>query len=325
MERKHFLDVMRGFALLFMIFGHICRNPTLQPYILGACLPLFFFISGVLSNIDKKISIWSFITIKFKKLIIPFVFFYLLTFLYWLIIERNIRGSELSIQSQLFGLIYGSYSKYMYFNGALWFLPCLFSLESICFILYKLPNKLRQVAFLLFFLVGLYFVYVEFRLPWGIDWAMFYIGYFMAGFYLRSIVLKDEISLKISIPLLLLSFGVQILSLYLQGHSVLLNLGFGKNLLFGFATIVVYYILSRYVNRNKILEYIGANSLVIFAFQEPLYRAFIFLVSKILKMDIDLMRQNAFICLIIAASVILILTPAVWFYNQKVNPLLKKI
>ncbi len=325
MERKQYMDIMRGFALLFMIFGHICRNATLQPYILGACLPLFFFISGVLSNIDKDISVWDFIAIKFKKLMIPFAFFYLLTFLYWLIIERNVRGSDLSVQSQLFGLIYGSYSKYMYFNGALWFLPCLFSLESICFILYKLPPKLREAAFLLSFLLGFYFVYIEFRLPWGIDWATFYIGYFMVGFYLRSIVLKDKISLKISLPLLLFAFGMQILSLYLQGHFVLLNLGFGKNLLFGFATISVYYILSRYINRNKILEYIGVNSLVIFAFQEPLYRALIFLGSKLLKINVEVMRQNAFICLFIAFSVILILTPAVWLYNRKVNPLLRKI
>ena len=146
MKRNPTIDILRGIAIFLVVFGHISHIGWTKTYIWGFHIPIFFFISGMLFNENKYNSITNFIKSKFRTLIIPYGIFYLTTFVYWLVIERYTRGG-VTPASQLIGLFYGTYNlKYMMFNGALWFIPCLFSIELLYYFIAKIKNNTKIFA-----------------------------------------------------------------------------------------------------------------------------------------------------------------------------------
>ena len=64
--------------------------------------------------------------------------------------------------------------------------------------------------------------------------------------------------------------------------------------------VTLYWGIASTISHNKILEYLGVNSLVIFAFQEPVYRAVIFIVSKIIGWPVQEVRCDLLLCLFIS-------------------------
>lgn len=80
------------------------------------------------------------------------------------------------------------------------------------------------------------------------------------------------------------------------------------------------------LNKEKQNSGIFRNKfIVIFAFQEPVYRAVIFVFSKILKTHVEILRTNIFWCISMAIISILIIIPIIYAYNKWVNPQLKRI
>lgn len=79
------------------------------------------------------------------------------------------------------------------------------------------------------------------------------------------------------------------------------------------------------IRSNKILEFLGINSLIIFAFQEPVYRAVIFIYSKLLDNDMETLRNNFIWCIVIAITSIITIFPIIYCYNKWINPLFKRI
>jgi fucose 4-O-acetylase-like acetyltransferase len=77
--RKSYLDIVKGIAISCVVFGHITHVDFARTYLLQSCLPLFFFVSGLLLNTEKYDGIKQFISHRAKSLLIPYMFFYLIT------------------------------------------------------------------------------------------------------------------------------------------------------------------------------------------------------------------------------------------------------
>lgn len=82
-NRLFYIDAMRGFAILFIVFGHISLlcygigNEKLLSFKVFTSLlqlPMFFFVSGYVLN-PEKILIKGAMYSKFRQLIIPAIFF----------------------------------------------------------------------------------------------------------------------------------------------------------------------------------------------------------------------------------------------------------
>lgn len=58
--RNKTIDILRGLAILSVIFGHITHILVLRSYIWGFHIPLFFFISGLLFQKDRYSTLKSF-------------------------------------------------------------------------------------------------------------------------------------------------------------------------------------------------------------------------------------------------------------------------
>lgn len=318
-QRVSYLDVFKGFGIFFVVFGHITHNGILREYIWNFHMPLFFFVSGLLYK--PNLSFKEFFLKKTKSLYIPYVLLFCITFLYWVFIERHVRGGEYSIIHQLVGLPYGTYEGYhLNFNGALWFLPCLFITEILFFPISKISNKIGIISFLLLsYSIGTILRINEIDyLPFGLHTAFFALLFYGIGFlskHLPEILIKT--SGKYQNLLLLSCFAIQILSIgHYSSNISECSLAYFP---IAFIGIILYLMLSIKITRNIFIEYLGKNSLIILAFQEPVYRAIIFLFSRILNLEVEVIRNNLVLCIILTFVSIAVIVPAIYIYNKQIR------
>lgn len=109
---------------------------------------------------------------RIQTIVIPYFSFGFLVLIYWQLMERRFRDSDMSFMDSLFGLFSGCYDN-LEFNIHLWFLPCFFVTVILFNILVNLGG--RRMAYLVSALMSLAFIVVPMHgLIWGIDrvWKM---------------------------------------------------------------------------------------------------------------------------------------------------------
>lgn len=295
-ERNHTIDILRGIAIFWVVFGHVTHLPELRTYIWGFHIPIFFFISGLLFRKEKFDKFTDFLKSRLKNIVLPYAIFYLATLVYWILIERHSRGADVSVESQLIGLVYGTYDmRYMMFNGALWFIPCLFSMEMLYWFVSKCSKRIYLIGVLIcFYIIGLVLKDNAPWLPWGLCAAFIGIVFYGIGDMCKLIVLSNNIkfwgALKYLIFTLILI--IQVVALPWTGAD-LASLKVGNVWLYipiSMLGVTLYCGIASTISHNKVIEYLGVNSLVIFAFQEPVYRAVIFVASKIIGWPVQEVR-----------------------------------
>lgn len=82
------LDSLRGFGILLVVLGHASRSASLVSWIFSFHMPLFFIISGMLFHERQFLDSFK---KKVTRLLIPYLFFGIVTFVYWALIERRFR------------------------------------------------------------------------------------------------------------------------------------------------------------------------------------------------------------------------------------------
>lgn len=322
-NRNHTVDILRGCAIFFVVFGHVTHNVELRTYIWGFHIPIFFFLSGLLFKKEKFLCFRNFLASRFKSLLVPYAIFYLLTYIYWLLVERHVRGADISPISQLFGLVYGTYDmRFMMFNGALGFIPCLFSMEISFWLLAKSKRKGCILFFsLISYVTGLYMSTVAGWLPWGICAALIGMVFYSLGFLNKGLLVYYRSSTRSRLSnfvLFLCLLGGQILLLPWTGADLAM-LKVGNVWLYipiALLGISAYWCFSIVLAKNLVLEFLGRNSLVIFAFQEPVYRIIIFVSAKVLSVDVEQIRCNIVLCLLIAIISIAVIMPLIYGWNR---------
>ena len=161
-------------------------------------------------------------------------------------------------------------------------------------------------------------------LPLGLHTALFAIPFFGIGYMSKNIpnsIINS--SLYNRVLLMIGCFSVQLICLgYYSGSIEKSTLAYIPLALVG---VTLYFVLSIQINKNGILEFLGMNSLVILAFQEQSYRAVIYFFSKLLTVDVELIRNNIFFCITISIFTILIILPIIYFYNKYIKPNISKL
>lgn len=197
MNRVQWVDWCKGIGILLVLLGHTLRTDVSLVYIYGFHMPLFFFLSGLVCN-EKKYNWKSFLKSRFNTLIIPYIVFYLLTWLYWLFIERSFRPIDLSWWQPLIGMVYGAqWHGLMDHNGILWFLPCLFMTEVLFFAVSRLDGKWKQALVVVLLTAG--GLLIKTNLPWCLNIAMVALQFFWLGNLGREKLIgdsKDTVSIR---------------------------------------------------------------------------------------------------------------------------------
>lgn len=189
-NRVAWIDLCKGIGILLVLLGHTLRTDVSLVYIYGFHMPLFFFLSGLVCN-EKKYNWSSFLKSRFNTLIIPYILFYLLTWIYWLFVERSFRPIYLEWWQPLIGMVYGAqWHGLMDHNGILWFLPCLFMTEVFFFAVSRVAEKWKQAIIVICLAVCGFLIKVN--LPWCVNIAMVSLQFFWLGNLGRDYLLRSK-------------------------------------------------------------------------------------------------------------------------------------
>lgn len=196
-KRIEFIDLAKGFCIILVVLTHVntyfhIKYP-LQMELQVFRMPLYFFLSGLFFKQYENII--GFIKRKINKLLIPFLFFYLIG----AIIIPNVlhyfgydvrNSSVLGIKSFYAFLIP---SQRNFPNGPIWFLLCLFNINIIFYGLFLFCKKWGKyfvlgltVCSLLIGAFGFYLGTAKVFLPLYLDTAFTSLPFFCFGYIFRK-------------------------------------------------------------------------------------------------------------------------------------------
>lgn len=313
-NRIKWIDFIKGVGIFLVLVGHVSTNTYINSFIYMFHMPLFFIVSGYLSNINKK----EYIKNKFIKLIIPYFIFAIVTYIYWFLIERHLRKQNIDILFPLKNIFLMKATADGYvFNIALWFLPCLFSVEMIFFCMNKMFKKFSTIIMmcisLAFSFFGIYkksFINLNVRWLFAIDSAIMVMFFYCFGYLLKRYNILNKIRLSRISKVVIVVFGIIILiilSIFSNNGINVMNLYIRNYVIFIISPIVsfaIIYLLSLLLNESSFIM-LGRHTLFIMCTHEPIKRIIIKFVSKLTKISDTGLRENTWSVLFLTVFLII--------------------
>ena len=286
-KRLSFVDVLRGMAIFFIVLGHSLIYSShcslIFKFLYSFHVPLFFLISGYVFKLKDDENFFSFVKRKFKRIMVPYFVWALLFLIPYYIFGAKVNNqlntnSSFNIMNSLFGIVYGNgINSGLKQNSPLWFLPALFSMEVFYFYIIKfLKNKKYYINFsflVITALCGLFsYKFINFLLPWGgktvLELGIFFLlGYLLNKYKIVSKIVSDK-SMYFLFLILMFIFGM----LFVFNSNVdCMNYNYGNYGLFLLTSISLsffFLLISKKLNKNKLLEYLGNNTIPILIFHK---------------------------------------------------------
>ncbi len=330
-NRILWIDNLKAIGIILVVFAHNHINPLVTQFIYAFHMPLFFFLSGVVFN-GQKYTFKEFLWRKINTRIKPYFILSFITFLFWLlvVIPLSVKGNaELVDKNRAFiGIFYGigegEWRNQM--AVALWFLPCLFCVEVIFYILAKRArfSTFKMVLYTACIVaIGIILNKLElpsWRMPWSLDMALIAIAFFMLGYLGNSLwkrIQSFQFSItKIFITIVFISGGL--LLSWLNGRIDMSGVNLQNPILFlitpAFFIIPLIYLFRRL--DVPFLNFLGNNTLLILAYHFIslfVIRAVIYMVTHNLPTFSYLnLLENT----VIVGLQILLIVPLIWFHNR---------
>lgn len=282
-ERIHYIDVAKGIAIILVILGHMSSNIVPKNFIWWLYtfhMPLFFMLSGIVLNLDKYKSFKEFLFAKIKTLIVPYFLLNLIGW-YWVTVINNSNGflNQKTINTFI-GIFVGRRKTDYYFG--LYFLTTLFTSEVFIYCTNKLLKN-RKIFLVFTFLIsavlGTIFIKNKFIFYWNIDLSPIAASFIIIGYALKSYKDKIQFSKYKNIFIIILMISINLVSGYCNiknnGRLDLYHLNIGNPILYYIAAIsgsfFVILLSKDVIKKSILLEYIGRNSLIYYAFQQILF------------------------------------------------------
>lgn len=271
-QRILWLDMAKGYGIIFVIMGH-WNIPYLTDYLYAFHIPLFFFLSGVVFS--TKADFASFFKSKIRRIIVPYFCLSLPVIFTNLFFSMRLRFGISDIVKEF--VLFVIQERHTTF----WFIACLFVLNVLMYPLakYVRSHRLSDIIILFLCLCGILLWRSDvLALPWNIDAALvvlpfFYIGYRLKGFLLHLSNSNLRIGI-VAIPVL--GFLVWLLNSWNMGITgkrvdiFYSNLNVELLAYLAAAIGILMTVLFSMSHINKIIRYIGENSLLYFAWHQTI-------------------------------------------------------
>ena len=264
-KRIEWIDLAKGFCIFLVVFHHTsrltCVSYPFTQQIQMFRMPLYFILSGLFFK--QYEGFVGFLKRKINKLLIPFLFFYIVTSSgpYWLLHHE----SEWPYFCE-----YGPI-----FNMAIWFLLCLFEVNVLFYLVQwvagavsgRLKTAIVLVLAIIGGLIGLTLSVCHLRIPCFVDTAFTALPFFAFGWWLRSHTqfLTYEVNLYRDVPLLVVC-GV-VVWLFASNVQYMTNTfapeGIWSIHLTGIAGTIMVLTLARMIKHLPLFSFWGRYSIII--------------------------------------------------------------
>lgn len=279
--RLNYVDYLKCFAIYLVVLGHCSIDSKLMHIIYSFHLPLFFFLSGYVFNVDKyEYNFKGFIKSRFKNLLIPY-FKYCIYIVLFLTFISELKGEQLQynfldiINALVIGLRFGKCGV------TLWFILSLFTIQLIILILCKIFKSDKLIIFILL-LTSFITIFItngtKFRLPVYFDLSLAFLLFFEIGILSRKFNIMKLLINKVRFIYfgLLMYICMLLLNLtyFTKGINPFFNMYGNPFLFYGTAMsaiaillILAYKIDERIEKDNYFLE-IGKNTNIIYCLHQ---------------------------------------------------------
>lgn len=278
-SRIEWIDTTKGIGILLVMINHISlylnignNNPAINLFdnILGSIdMPLFFFISGYLYK--KRNDVLDVIKNKIKRLLIPFLFFYIVfsviipvCFILFNCHCPLIINNGITIKMLIGDFIF---NDCQIINGPLWFLLSLFEIQVLFTIVSKSLHKIALLGFSLFCgVIGLLLSFYSINLYLSIDNALTCFPFFIFGYYLRNCTkfLSDSNHYKRFYCILISAFACILTTSHVEFHrNIFFDYSYFTVYPCGIAGILLVIYIAKSIKNNSFLNYLGKYSIIV--------------------------------------------------------------
>ena len=316
-KRIEFIDLAKGVCIIMVVIGH-CGAHFNIPGLEIVRMPLYFILSGLFFK-DYGGG-YNFLIKKTNKILIPFLFFYLVGCAAFYGIKY--LAPQLLVTDA--GGILDIFNNRQFFNGPIWFLLCLFWC-NIIFSQITLNVKkdwLRIVLVALLGFIGWFLGAKEVFFPMFIDVAFTALPFFAFGYYLK----KSEILYPNRLDRYNLIFAALFWAVaFVLTRTTDYRLSLHYNGLEGWSTylisitsVLAVLFLCKTIKHIPFVSYVGRYSIVLLCVHHMIYRPLMVLLPKT---GIELLSSNwsiAIITLLLSALCIPVCKKLIpWFVAQK--------
>ena len=319
-KRDATIDITKGIGIYLVCLGHTTSNEILLKWLYSFHMPLFFFLSGIFHSQTENYI--EFLKKKTKALLVPYLFFAITLFMFFLLVSKKIgfsAGENLSVKENFIGIFIGTEIKdlsQVSWGGQLWFLLALFLVANIMYFVKKLSLKTQILVNILMIIVNIYLTKkLNFKLPWSFLTSLMAFNFYWFGNYFR----KDILNRK-NIPNLILAslLIINLIISHLNGKVDMWGNSYGNLIMFFIGAysgiLFLIFFIKKLITNNRFLEYIGKNSLVILAYHRRGITIIKVVFTYILKISIP--ESNTTFDLIFSLIEILICIPIIVVLNK---------
>lgn len=284
-KRIDYIDYLKGLTILWVVWYHTA-HPEFVDFPIR--MPLFFFISGIFF---KPYPLSEFIKKKINTLLIPFVFFYIVYYIY-LILQWSVNNSFSTFNYSCFFDIFKLHKSTESFtvNPPLWFICALINQQFIMYLLVKakLPKLwIGIIAFLISSYGILHFYNVEtlFMISRCLPYFIYYSMGYLTGRHILSMI-EGEHGIKASLQLGLCGFTVFILCRFIKStYNVNLYIETLIHYAEIFALILFMIYLLKYSYKLpflRFLHFFGINSYIVLGMHEIVLTVYLICYIKLI-------------------------------------------
>jgi fucose 4-O-acetylase-like acetyltransferase len=332
-----FLNTAKVIGIFLVIYAHLSIPHIPFVFINSFHMPVFFCISGYFIP-NREYAFKDFFVKKFRTLVIPYFFFAIVSLLFELLAGQK-YGNNADTHPDIFKYIAGIFlaipsKTYLGFNIPLWFLPALFSTEIIFYFYRKYFHKYSWIIVICSFLIGVLLKHtLSFRLPWGIDIALFAVFFVQLGYYVKEKKLNDAFfsrikffgKIAIIVISMVLTFLFSMINAAGRSEVLVYALQFNNYFLFLAAActgIIFIFTLSSCIPASKLMRFYGRNTIIILGLHLMAYSVIKGLLYFIFHIPMEVLNENSYLKLFMAIGNFIVLTPVIYFVNKYTPQLL---
>ena len=290
MEREQYVDVLRGFCILVVVMQHVGLNiPIPGLFVLDTAVACFYFISGFFfeRSASKCNGMISFLKKKSKRLLIPFVLWYFLS--YAMFYGLKIVVPSLSLGRVEYHGLEDLFLQRVLFNGPIWFVLSLFYVEVLYFLVRNFSTEKLRFLIVVALSWGGYMLYKHAIIinPF-LDGVFMALLFFYAGIIANKLKIENLLNNKpwwVETVIVIITYSIYV---YMDPFVVFRDNSFPSGYftsVMGLLSIVFclfvasHLFIKRVELRLRFLPWFGVNSLVVLCAHHLIYRPAEFCLS----------------------------------------------